>query len=526
MLIQFHIQTIFMMIILTCLTLALSVGWVAWKDDVDGLRTWAVALCVHALAYSLLSERGVIPDFFSVVVANTLISISYSIFLVAVLIFLDSAIHKMQLWIPPLMVAGSFLLMLDNIYGRIIVGNAIYFIQGIIVCRYAASYKNSSHVRGRNLMLLGLSIAMLVTLSRVVAAIFSPGDVEALFKASSAQVATYFAVFMSIILVSNGFVLMAKERSDEHLRTVAMKDKLTDCWNRIRIEEIAEQEMARLKRYGYPASLVMIDLDHFKRINDQYGHAVGDTILREFGRIARESVRSTDVVGRWGGEEFVVVLPSSGFSEAAHVAEKIRLRLEENVFPGGYRATASFGVAVCRSTDVWPDWLGRADNALYRAKAAGRNQTKVEDLEIGENNLADGSVRITQLLWRKSYESGNETIDSQHKVLFEMVNDLLMVGIESVDKVYVLQAALQLLDEVKRHFRDEEKILGDLGYALADEHAKNHAYMLARANDLVARLMQDKLGVPELFHFIIYELTTQHMLIEDRKFYPLFIRWA
>ena len=526
MLTDIQTPTMLIVIITACVSLAVSVGWVTWKDDSDGLRTWAVSLCLHAAGYSLLAVRGVVFDFLPVVVSTTLLSASYSLRLLAVFKFRSQSPEWAMLWLPPAVLTAATVCMLDNAQGRTIAGNGVFLLQGFFVCRQLARDKTPAYVRGRNLVLLGLGSAMAVTFSRVAVTLAWPGGVEALFQSGNAQVAAAMAVFVSILLASNGFVLMAKERSDEHLRTVALKDKLTGCWNRIRIEEIARQEMALLRRYGHPASLIMVDLDHFKEINDQHGHAVGDAILRGFGGLAQGAVRSTDVVGRWGGEEFVVILPSTGFSEAYRVAEKMRRQLENRTFPGGYRITASFGVASCRSTDAWGDWFGRADKAMYRAKEAGRNRTKVEDLEIGESGPASDCPSVTQLLWRRSYESGNEEIDRQHKALLGMVNGFLLAGMENSDKAYMLQVASQILAEGKAHFSSEEIILRASGYEDVEEHARHHSQLLQRADELVDLFVLDKIGVPELFHFVIYELIAQHMLIEDRKFQHIFKKQA
>ena len=214
-------------------------------------------------------------------------------------------------------------------------------------------------------------------LFRIIVAIIKPVEVDEIFEASGVQVALGGLVYIGTILLSNGFVLMAKERSDERLRVVAMKDRLTGCWNRIRIDEFANQEMARLKRHGHPVSLIMIDIDHFKKINDQYGHAVGDSVLVEFADIVHQQIRSTDLLGRWGGEEFVIILPAIDSREAVFIAERIRNAIEQYPFHEAPHVTASFGLSGCLETDTWHKWLSRADRALYLAKANGRNQVQV-----------------------------------------------------------------------------------------------------------------------------------------------------
>jgi diguanylate cyclase (GGDEF)-like protein/hemerythrin-like metal-binding protein len=517
-----HVPTMFMMIIFACVSLALSVGWAAWNDDRDGLRTWAVALCAHAIGYGLLALRGTIPDVLSVVVANAMISASYSFLLMAVLKIQERRVPPLPLWAPPLVLAIAFAFLMDSIQKRIVVGNIILLAQAVMVGHRLVQHRYDFPVRGRNLAVFGMVVASIVTVARVVVAVLRPQDVAAIFQISTVQVVTYFSAFMSLILVSNGLVLMAKERSDQSLRTVAMKDRLTGCWNRIRIEEVAQQEIARLKRYGYPAALIMLDLDHFKAINDRHGHAAGDAILRGFAEIMRGIIRTTDVVGRWGGEEFIVVLPSSGFSEAVRMAERIRASLEARVFPGGYRATVSLGVAACRSSDNWEEWLGRADGALYRAKAAGRNQVKAEDLEIGADDLASDGARIIQLRWRPGFESGNETIDAQHRALFAQANALLAQGADPADHNGIADQVSRFWLETRKHLVDEEIVIRHYGYPQADDHARAHAQLIERFDELFGKFTKEKIGAGEIFHFIVYELTAQHILIEDRKFFPLF----
>ena len=142
-----------------------------------------------------------------------------------------------------------------------------------------------------------------------------------------------------------------------------------------------------MHRYGHPVTLLMLDLDNFKHINDQYGHLAGDEVLRDFGRLLRTNIRATDVPGRWGGEEFVIVLPSSTFFDAVTLAEHIRKHLETLKFYFGASVTVSIGVAACRATDTVEEWMQRADMALYKAKISGRNQVRVEDLDGSISNF-------------------------------------------------------------------------------------------------------------------------------------------
>jgi diguanylate cyclase (GGDEF)-like protein len=145
--------------------------------------------------------------------------------------------------------------------------------------------------------------------------------------------------------------------------------------------ELLSAELERARRYGLTLSLMMIDLDHFKLVNDTYGHPIGDEALRSTARVLQREARTVDVVARYGGEEFVVMLPETQEEGAVAVAERIRIRIaEQAILPGASydkaRVTVSIGVAAVPSARVNApeDLLALADEALYRAKAEGRNR--------------------------------------------------------------------------------------------------------------------------------------------------------
>jgi diguanylate cyclase (GGDEF)-like protein/PAS domain S-box-containing protein len=158
-----------------------------------------------------------------------------------------------------------------------------------------------------------------------------------------------------------------------HLEVLSTTDQLTGLSNRRRLADILECEINRARRYNQPFSIIMLDLDHFKRVNDTFGHDVGDYVLRTVARILAKNLRSTDVAGRWGGEEFMIICPATNLESAMVLAELIRLRIEDHDYAMPGKVTASMGVAAY-SADTDPDTLVKlADEALYAAKAAGRN---------------------------------------------------------------------------------------------------------------------------------------------------------
>jgi diguanylate cyclase (GGDEF)-like protein len=163
------------------------------------------------------------------------------------------------------------------------------------------------------------------------------------------------------------------------LRELATQDELTGLYNRRQFVELAEAEVARARRTGTPLSLAMLDIDHFKAVNDVFGHPVGDLALRELARAMRETLRTSDVPARIGGEEFVVLLRDTGLDGAVSVTERLRERVGRAEVSAGVdrvaRFTVSGGVAELAPGERLDALLARADEALYRAKEDGRNRT-------------------------------------------------------------------------------------------------------------------------------------------------------
>jgi diguanylate cyclase (GGDEF)-like protein len=372
--------TLLMMLIAASATLTFSVGWVARRDAKDGLSLWSWGLSLNTLALVLLGLRGIAPDFLSIIVANMAISGSYALFLGALLQLQGRNISSCWFWAPPLSIAGSFLLFMPDVHSRIIISGAVFCAQQVMILCLMMTPGHVIKGHGKHLLICAFTIMILTISYRTSAVAFGTVIIVDVTQNATIQVLLFVASFVSLVLGSNGFVLMAKEHADERFRMLAQKDTLTGTWNRAYMQEIAWQEMSRHNRYGHPISLVMADLDYFKEINDRFGHAAGDLVLKEFCKVVLGCVRSSDAFGRWGGEEFLLILPNSSLSSAAELAERIRHGLEGHIFSDVRKVTASFGVAEYRPEETWEQWLNRADLALYRAKAAGRNKVEMEEI--------------------------------------------------------------------------------------------------------------------------------------------------
>lgn len=161
-----------------------------------------------------------------------------------------------------------------------------------------------------------------------------------------------------------------KKRAEE----LAITDRLTGLYNRLKLDEALEYEISKSKRYGTALSLIILDIDHFKSVNDIYGHQIGDMVLKEVANTLLSCKRESDTIGRWGGEEFLIVLPNTNLAGAMITADKIRTAIENYSFSVVGNKTASFGVSEFLVEENEDSFIERADQALYRAKSGGRNQ--------------------------------------------------------------------------------------------------------------------------------------------------------
>jgi len=165
----------------------------------------------------------------------------------------------------------------------------------------------------------------------------------------------------------------------KRIEELAITDRLTKIYNRIHLDKILNSELVRSSRYKTPFSVILLDIDKFKSVNDTYGHQVGDSVLKESAKILKNSVREIDTLGRWGGEEFLVIAPNTDLEGARRLAEKLRVAMESFRFSVVGNKTGSFGVSSWREGDSEESLLKRADDALYLAKERGRNRVEVEN---------------------------------------------------------------------------------------------------------------------------------------------------
>lgn len=317
--------------------------------------------------------------------------------------------------------------------------------------------------------------------------------------------------------------LVAMRDRMHELERLATTDYLTGAWNRAHLDAVIDSELARSLASRQPLSLVLLDVDHFKTVNDRFGHSVGDSVLRELVQLVRSRTRASDVLFRWGGEEFVVLVPV-GYRGAERVAHNIREAVATHVFDGAGALTVSLGVTEHAGDEDAVAWFRRTDEALYEAKAAGRNRVVVARRGNTDDWAAAGGASALHLVWQEGYECGNPTIDDEHRELFRLANRLIAVALtDSGDPTVVASALDELLTHAAQHFTNEEAILERLQYAALPQHRRAHAWLLKRARymkDLLEQGSDGSLGA--LVEFLAQDVVARHLMVVDRAFLPLF----
>lgn len=202
-----------------------------------------------------------------------------------------------------------------------------------------------------------------------------------IYMLPSRDMPEYHDDIVSIILKSTG-VALSKQVNIQRLTDAATIDPLTGCYNRREFEEQIKKNIANAKRVQSTLSLLMFDIDHFKRVNDTYGHQVGDTVLKIVSKVVKNSIRTGDILSRYGGEEFIVILPSTSKLDAIELADRLRKKIENQIIStdaGVVNITASFGIASLSSSceradaDDMLNLIEDADSMMYKAKLNGRN---------------------------------------------------------------------------------------------------------------------------------------------------------
>ena len=376
--------------LVTANLLGLLCAFVLWVEsksfpkDVSGLKHWATGVAAMGSGAGLISLRDYWHPAFSVVLANAL-----SLFgAIALIVGLRRFAGKPGRWRPMLdAAAAATVLLIWLTFGTHSVGGAVFIVAGgyIILFSYGAWLAWNAQPKGfaAHFLTGAFLFGALVAASRL--ATLSMGveqDID-LFEQSTIQ-RVYLGTFsLGVLGLAIGFILLANARLREALEYMATRDPMTGAFNRRAFYTRAELEWARAERSRAPLAVITSDIDFFKKVNDTYGHHIGDLVIKDFSNRATGLLRKPDILARFGGEEFVILLPDTGLAEARHVAERVRAEIETHRDQKLPKYTVSLGVSVAfgktpspKSTESVESLLSVADEALYRAKQGGRNRVE------------------------------------------------------------------------------------------------------------------------------------------------------
>jgi diguanylate cyclase (GGDEF)-like protein len=374
------------------ITLVMAYVWSQNRKRFAGTSRWFIYHILFTLAILLTLFRGKIEPLIASVFSELLMICGLMFFYIGLQRFIGKAAAYFRVTVYFLVyvfVSYFFTIVISSIKVRIIIFS-LYFIvigiQSIYLLLFQTEkdkriiYRNTAIACALMVILNICRIITVLTNTHVVGFIIS-APVDSIIMLSSQMI--NIAMTFSLVLMINSKLFMGiqefaneKEALVLELRKLANTDGLTGVFNRSKIEQILTTEVLRSRRYKHPLSVILADIDHFKTVNDTYGHNVGDVVLTGIASLMKQHVREVDTVGRWGGEEFLIVCPDTTSDGAKKLAEKLRKKIEKHNFKDVGSKTISMGIAQIEKDDWDEDMIKRADKNLYRAKKSGRNRVE------------------------------------------------------------------------------------------------------------------------------------------------------
>lgn len=354
-----------------------------------GTGMWAVGNLLATVGTILYGLREIIPDFFSIVIANVLSTLALCCLYYGVCQFVKTTTNPRVLVLFPVVVAVviPYLTYVHNdIVARSIVMSAVLvalmLITALVLLTKSVRAVRRSHWFTASVFLLFAGFHLLRILPLLTLPPTAPLAIDLLFSIPMAVSA------VCGLLWTAGIALMITERLVVELQHTATHDFLTTTLNRRAAQSLLEAEVRRTRQHDTPLSILLMDVDHFKTINDRYGHATGDAVLITLVQRISQVHGMMDHVVRWGGEEFLVILPATPADSAYHLAQTLKERIAGNAIPVGdtlIYCTVSIGIGTVEpATADLDDLLRRADRALYHAKHGGRNRVSTDTLALAE----------------------------------------------------------------------------------------------------------------------------------------------
>jgi len=365
----------------------LAIIWSLRRCGLPGVRDWCNANLTATVALALFALRGMVPDLVSIVGANVALSWALAQFYIGAARFCGRAPRLGWLVSGVIGVAAGIVYwhyVSDQFYLRVAVVSMFHApvcaLIGMTLIRHRPRQWPSG--RGGGHYLTAGLFALAAAAGHAARGVLSVLRVIEYANGLETQGLNVFFLTLGALVMpalTMSAVLMIHDAMVRRLEAIANTDALTGVLSRKAWEDLARRELTRAEAGGPAPSVLMVDIDRFKSVNDTWGHAAGDAVLQAFATVAEGHLRPGDQLGRMGGEEFVVLLPRATPVQAAAVAERIRAAAEASTLVEGVRYTLSAGVATWGRGDRLEQLTARADAALYRAKMTGRNRVQLDD---------------------------------------------------------------------------------------------------------------------------------------------------
>ncbi|WEZ87058.1 diguanylate cyclase [Pseudomonas sp. NyZ480] len=372
-----HTPTLFAAVALVAIILAFCLLLVGQSNRRDNLLLTGCGLLAHALAYVCYTVYGHAPLWLSYGLGNSLLSLALAFYSASLFRIREQVVPWRLLFIIPVIMLTGLMLLLDTLEPRMLLATLVLVVQCSMILYWSRRYVERPG-RAHLLLEIGAMIS-LIGLGMRALAVVNGHAVEMRYDVSNLKQSISVAIgTVTVMMYSIGLVLMAKERSESRLQHLALRDVLTGTFNRRAILERFAVELDRARNERSSLAVAMIDIDHFKRINDLHGHLAGDEVLCHCVRELQMRLRLSDSLGRYGGEEFLLLLPCTDREGAMATLQSLRETIARSpaCFAGdeiALRFSVGLWCGIPGPHDNTASLLAQADVALYQAKAGGRN---------------------------------------------------------------------------------------------------------------------------------------------------------
>jgi diguanylate cyclase (GGDEF)-like protein len=366
---------------LTQLFLAFGVAAITLRTGGKPAALWLIASLLAAVGWILLPVGLSGSLGHGAGAYSALVVLSAMLQIQAIAIFWGRALPWMiVIGVPAFTLLTALAFGLDALEGSTLMAVVVFLVLTIVPVFLAGPLR--TRARTETIIVIGavIGLNLVAAGARAVVGIFVPHLLEAQLAPGFTSLMPLLGTFAAMVLMNVGFVAMVKDGAERSLETLALQDSLTRLWNRRGLTKLGWHEVRRLQVKGRASSIVIVDIDRFKAINDRWGHDFGDKALVHLANLLRDHCREGDHAVRMGGEEFCLVLPGTDINGAGALVDRLRQRLNiEPFLPDTTPISFSAGIAsVMPSDEGLQAAIGRADRALFRAKESGRNRSEIE----------------------------------------------------------------------------------------------------------------------------------------------------